>query len=96
MTRKSLLGLWCFLFVAFITTFSLASYAGAPNLQSGSSVSPTPRITQAIDPRNYVTLHGNTRPEAANAVGYKGAASVAMPVEHMLGFFSAPPSRSRR
>ncbi|HUK73868.1 MAG TPA: MBG domain-containing protein [Candidatus Bathyarchaeia archaeon] len=99
MTRKSLLGLWCVLLLTFITAFSLISYARtAPNpaVQQGPDyLVPTPRITQAIDLRNYVTLHGNTRPEAANAVGYRGPAEAVLPMEHMLLFLQRSPEQEQ-
>ena len=95
MTRKSLLAVWCLTLLTFIASFSLPSYAASPNLQSVSSVTPTPRITQAIDPRAYVSLPGNTRPEAASAVGYKGPASAAMPIEHIFLFLQRSPEQER-
>src|ERR1035438_8247432 len=84
MTRKILLGLCCLLLLVFLTTSGLSSYAQTQ-----------PRITQAIDERAYVTLYGNTRPEAKNAINYRGPVAAAMPIDHMLLFLQrAPEQRS--
>ncbi len=97
MTRKSLLGLWCVLLLAWLTT-PLLSYgrtAPHPIAQSGDEVGSGPRITQAIDPRAYVTLPGNTRPEATNAAYYRGAVSATSPIEHMFLFLQRSPEQEQ-
>jgi len=95
MTRKSLICLLCLLLLTFVATFSLAAYAAPRGLQNGSSVSPTPRITQAIDEHVYVPLPGNTRPEAKSAFTYQGPASPAMPLEHILLFLQRSPEQEQ-
>ena len=87
MSRKTLLGLCCVLFLILITTFSLASY--------GQSVAAGPRITQQIDERAYVTLKGNTRPEATNALLYRGPVSATLPMDHMLLFLQRSPEQEQ-
>lgn len=96
MTRKSLLGLWCVLLVALIAT-SLPAYGRtAPNLtQSGNEVGPSPRITQAINENAYVPLAGNTRPEAKNAVNYRGPVAAALPIDHILLFLQRSPQQEQ-
>jgi len=95
MTRKFLLGLWCVLLLTFITTFSLISYARtASNPQSGYEVGPTPRITGPIN-EAYVTLRGNTRPEAKYSGYYVGPANAAMPLEHMFLFLRRSPEQEQ-
>ena len=64
MSKKSLLGLWCVLLLGFIISSAIASNARTARTQEDSGAYPQPRITQQIDPRAYVTLTGNTRPEA--------------------------------
>src|ERR1022692_228960 len=101
MTRKSLLGLWCLLLLVFITTSGLSSYAQSRNSQKNNEASVVPhspdgpRITQAIDERAYVTLYGNTRPEAKNAVNYRGPVAAAMPIEHMFLFLQRSPEQEQ-
>ncbi len=97
MTRKSLLGLWCVLLLAFVATSLLAYGRTAPNpiTQNGNEVGPSPRITQAIDESAYVILRGNTRPEAKNAVNFVGPANAAMPIEHILLFLQRSPEQEQ-
>ena len=95
MTRKSLHGLWCVLLTTLITCSALSSYARtAANFQGGGDVRPTPRITQPIN-ENYVTLYGNTRPEAKYAVGFSGPANAAMPIEHILLYLQRSPQQEQ-
>jgi hypothetical protein len=106
MTKKSLLGLCSVLLLALLTTTSLYSFAqNAHNLNprkitpAGSSDLLTqpvgPRITQAIDSRAYVTLTGNTRPEAANTLNYRGPVSAVFPIDHMLLFLQRSPEQEQ-
>ncbi len=87
MRRTTLLGLCCVLFLILITTFSLASY--------GQSVAAGPRITQQIDERAYVTLQGNTRPEAMSAINNRGPVSATLPMDHMLLFLQRSPEQEQ-
>ena len=82
MTRKTLLGLWCLLLLVGITLSGLSSYAQTLG----------PRITQQVDERAYVTLTGNTRPEAQSAINYRGPVAAATPIDHVS---SLPPALSR-
>ena len=99
MTKKTLLALWCVLLLALVTAFSLCSYAlGASNLNSPKStlqVHPTQRITQNIDERVYVPLAGNTRPEAKNAVNYRGPAAANMELDHIFLFLQRSPQQEQ-
>ncbi len=99
MTKKTLLTLWCVLLLALITASSLCSYAlGASNLNSQKptlQVQPTQRITQAIDERVYVPMAGNTRPEAQNAVNYKGPVAASMNIDHILLFLQRSPQQEQ-
>jgi Pro-kumamolisin, activation domain/MBG domain (YGX type) len=81
MTRRRLFGLWCFLLSALVTSGSLAAYAQS-----------SPRITQAIDQRAYVTLSGNTRPEA-NTLNVRGPLAASYPVDHILLFLQRSPEQ---
>jgi hypothetical protein len=97
MTRKSLLGLWCVLLLALIAT-SLPAYgrtAPNPTMQSGNEAGSGPRITQAVDEHAYVTLPGNTRPEAKNAINYRGPASATMHINHILLFLQRSPQQEQ-
>ncbi len=85
--------MWCVLLLALITTTALTSFARTAPPQDGSGAYPTPRITQEINPHAYITLPGNTRPEADNAVFYKGPASAAMPIDHILLFLQRSPEQ---
>ncbi len=96
MTRKSLLGLWCVVLLAFLTSVALTSYAATtPKLQNNNGAEPTARITQPIDPNAYVILRGNTRPEARVAGYFQGPANAAMPIEHMLLFLQRSPEQEQ-
>jgi len=88
MRRKSLLAMGCVLALAFITMASLVSYAANAPVQQ-------PRITQPIDEHVYVPLVGNTRPEAMNAVYYRGPLDAATPVNHMLLFLQRSPQQEQ-
>ncbi len=81
MTRRNLFGLWCFLMSAMVIVGSLAAYAQS-----------SPRITQAIDQRSYVTLSGNTRPEA-NVLNSNGPVAATLPVDHILLFLQRSPEQ---
>jgi Pro-kumamolisin, activation domain len=96
MTRKSLLGLWCVLLVALIAT-SLPAYGRtAPHLtQSGNEVGPSPRITQAINENAYMPLAGNTRPEAKNAVNYRGPVAASLEMDHIFLFLQRSPQQEQ-
>jgi Pro-kumamolisin, activation domain len=84
MTRKILLGFWCLLLLVFIASSGLSSYAQGAQ----------PRITQQIDERAYVTLTGNTRPEA-NVLNYRGPVSAVFPVDHILLFLQRSPQQEQ-
>jgi len=88
MTRKSLLGLCSALVLTLLTT-SLYSFA-----QRGESLG-GPRIRQQIDDRAYVTLKGNTRPEAMNAVNYRGPLEANHPIDHILMFLQRSPEQEQ-
>ena len=80
--------MWCAFALAFITLASLVSYAAtAPQAQ--------PRITQPIDNHVYVTLHGNTRPEAKNTAAYRGPVAAETPVNHILLFLQRSPEQEQ-
>ena len=81
MTRKTSLTARCVL-LAFIALFGVSSYAQS-------------RITQQVDERAYVTLNGNTRPEAKNVVNYRGPVSAALPIDHMLLFLQRSPEQEQ-
>jgi hypothetical protein len=102
MTKKTLLALWCVLVLAFVTASSLCAYAQAQNLVTQkinaaihTPVQPTQRITQAIDEHAYVPLPGNTRPEATNAVNYRGPLEATFPVDHILLFLQRSPQQEQ-
>ncbi len=99
MTKKTLLVLSCVLLLALITASSLCSFAlGATNLNSPritSQVQPTQRITQNIDERVYVPLSNNTRPEAKNAVNYRGPVAASMEMEHIFLFLQRSPQQEQ-
>ncbi len=102
MTKKTLLTLWCVLVLAFVTTSSLCSFAQGHNLVAQkinasvqTPVQPTQRVTQAINEHSYVMLPGNTRPEATNAVNYRGPLEATFPVEHILLFLQRSPEQEQ-
>ena len=91
MSRKTLLGLCGVLLLALITTTSLYSFAqttGRNNEPAG------PRITQQIDPRAYVTLPGNMRPEV-NSTTFRGEVSAVTPMNHLLLFLQRSPEQEQ-
>ena len=80
--------MWCAFALAFITLASLVSYAAtAPQAQ--------PRITQPINNHVYLTLPGNTRPEAKIAALYRGPVAAETPVDHILLFLQRSPEQEQ-
>jgi len=88
--------------LAFLTASSLCAYAQAPNLVTQKinaaihpPAQPVSRITQNIDERVYVPLSGNTRPEAKNAVNYRGPVAASMDIDHILLFLQRSPQQEQ-
>ena len=80
--------MWCAFALAFITLASLVSYAAtAPQAQ--------PRITQPINNHVYLTLPGNTRPEAKTAASFRGPLAAETPIDHILLFLQRSPEQEQ-
>ncbi len=76
--------------LAFITTFSLLSYAEARGVAQ-----PTARITQQIDESKMLKLAGNTRPEAKNILNDRGAVPDSLYMEHMFLLLQRSPEKEK-
>ena len=83
MRNKSLLIVLALLW-AFFTTCSVTSYAQS-----------APRITRQVDERAYVTLPGNTRPEAKVAAYDRGPVANSFVVDHMFLFLQRSPEQEQ-
>ncbi len=89
MTKRTPLGVWCVLLMAFITISALFSYArGASDPVSAG------RITQQIDESKVVRLAGNTRPEA-NIKNDRGPVSDVLDIDHMFLLLQRSPEKEQ-